>query len=64
MEVWRPDVGSSKSNATLSAATSPLPISMPVLLDKCGSLISASRFEQVRIFRHWLLPILQKRITE
>ncbi|KAJ7350313.1 hypothetical protein DFH08DRAFT_106631 [Mycena albidolilacea] len=46
------------------AATPSLPISMPDLLDKCGCLISAPRFEQIRIFSSWLLPILQKRIAE
>ncbi|KAJ7251846.1 hypothetical protein B0H12DRAFT_1202710 [Mycena haematopus] len=40
------------------------PISMPDLLNRCSCLISAPRFEQVRIFRSWLLPILQKRITD
>ncbi|KAJ7668448.1 hypothetical protein DFH06DRAFT_1181718 [Mycena polygramma] len=47
-----------------AAASSPVTISMPVLLDKCSSLISAPRFEQVRIFRHWLLPVLRKRIAD
>ncbi|KAJ7782856.1 hypothetical protein B0H16DRAFT_1494639 [Mycena metata] len=42
----------------------PLPLSMSDLLEKCSSLISASRFEQVRIFRGWLLPVLQKRIAD
>ncbi|KAF8170267.1 hypothetical protein K438DRAFT_1982787 [Mycena galopus ATCC 62051] len=46
------------------AASPSLPISMPDLLDKCSCLISAPRFEQVRIFHSWLLPILQKRIAE
>ncbi|KAJ7755754.1 hypothetical protein DFH07DRAFT_490213 [Mycena maculata] len=41
----------------------PLLIPMPDLLDKCKNLISASRFEQVRTFRIWLLPVLQKRIA-
>ncbi|KAJ7124966.1 hypothetical protein C8R44DRAFT_127826 [Mycena epipterygia] len=43
---------------------SPLLISLPDLLDKCSNLISASRFEQARTFGHWLLPVLQKRITD
>ncbi|KAJ6558511.1 hypothetical protein DFH09DRAFT_1486615, partial [Mycena vulgaris] len=41
-----------------------LSMTMPELLDKCSNLISASRFEQVRTFRHWLLPVLQKRIID
>ncbi|KAJ7502832.1 hypothetical protein B0H11DRAFT_1986564 [Mycena galericulata] len=43
---------------------SPLLISMPDLLDKCKNLLSAPRFEQVRTFRLWLLPVLQKRIAD
>ncbi|KAJ7647576.1 hypothetical protein FB45DRAFT_893821 [Roridomyces roridus] len=39
-------------------------ISMPHLLDTCKNLISAPRFEQVRTFRHWLLPVLQRRISD
>ncbi|KAJ7209594.1 hypothetical protein GGX14DRAFT_630911, partial [Mycena pura] len=46
------------------AATCPHFISMPDLLQKCHSLISASRFEQVRTFHQWLLPVLQKHMTE
>ncbi|KAJ7078858.1 hypothetical protein B0H15DRAFT_526897 [Mycena belliarum] len=42
----------------------PLSITMSDLLDKCSNLISAPRFEQVRTFHHWLLPVLQKRIIE
>ncbi|KAJ7128929.1 hypothetical protein C8R43DRAFT_1026393 [Mycena crocata] len=38
--------------------------SMPDLLATCSNLLSASRFEQVRTFRHWLLPVLQKQITD
>ncbi|KAJ6602183.1 hypothetical protein B0H10DRAFT_2167359 [Mycena sp. CBHHK59/15] len=41
----------------------PLLISMSDLLAKCSNLVSASRFEQVRTFRQWLLPLLQKRIA-
>ncbi|KAJ7039194.1 hypothetical protein C8F04DRAFT_1087468 [Mycena alexandri] len=47
-----------------AGAGAPLPISVSDLLEKCSSLISASRFEQVRIFRGWLLPVLQKRIAD
>lgn len=32
------------------------------LLDECHTLISASRFEQVRTFRQWLMPIFRKAI--
>lgn len=38
--------------------------SSTALLESCSKLVSASRFEQVRTFRQWLLPILQKHIAE
>ncbi|KAF7321446.1 Med12 domain-containing protein [Mycena kentingensis (nom. inval.)] len=41
-----------------------VPVPGPDFMQKCPSLASASRFEQVRTFRQWLLPILQKAITE
>ena len=34
------------------------------LLANCNTLTSAARFEQVRTFRHWLLPILRTAITK
>ncbi|KAF8876501.1 hypothetical protein BD779DRAFT_1560397 [Infundibulicybe gibba] len=37
-------------------------VSTTALLANCGTLVSAVRYEQVRIFRTWLLPILQKHI--
>nr|GAT57732.1 predicted protein [Mycena chlorophos] len=36
----------------------------PDLIQNCSTLTSASRFEQVRTFRHWLLPHLQKCMSE
>ncbi|KAJ7497070.1 hypothetical protein FB451DRAFT_214151 [Mycena latifolia] len=51
--------------ALFNAADVPaLSITKSDLFEKCSNLLSASRFEQVRIFRHWLLPVLQKRIIE
>ncbi|KAK7057438.1 Med12 domain-containing protein [Favolaschia claudopus] len=48
-----------------NAASNPSPpLSMSGLLGSCSSLVSAPRFEQVRIFRTWLLPLLQSRIVE
>lgn len=35
-------------------------LSADALLEDCPMLSSASRFEQVRIFRQWLLPIFHK----
>ncbi|KAF8995454.1 hypothetical protein BDQ17DRAFT_1430355 [Cyathus striatus] len=37
-------------------------ISTTALLAHCNTLISASRFEQVRSFRQWLLPLVRKSI--
>ncbi|KAJ7594649.1 hypothetical protein C8J56DRAFT_444559 [Mycena floridula] len=44
---------------------SPLPsaLKIPDLLSKCDHLITATRFEQVRVFRLWLAPLLRKYIT-
>ncbi|KAF4567767.1 RNA polymerase II mediator complex subunit [Pleurotus pulmonarius] len=39
------------------------PISTSELLSQCPTLISASRFEQVRTFKQWLMPILRKAIV-
>ncbi|KAF9567913.1 hypothetical protein CPC08DRAFT_813741 [Agrocybe pediades] len=32
------------------------------LLDKCMTLMKATRFEQVRTFRQWLLPVFKQRV--
>lgn len=37
-------------------------ISTPALWDSCNALVTSSRFEQVRMFRQWLLPLLKKYI--
>ncbi|KAJ7690646.1 hypothetical protein B0H17DRAFT_1064288 [Mycena rosella] len=51
--------------ALFNGADGPPPsITMPGLLDTCSKLLFASRFEQVRTFHLWLLPVLQKRIIE
>lgn len=41
----------------------PPPNSSTELVAKCGNLAIASRFEQVRTYRLWLLPILRKHIA-
>ncbi|KAF8070344.1 hypothetical protein FPV67DRAFT_1413891 [Lyophyllum atratum] len=37
--------------------------SMSTLLNSCEILMTSTRFEQVRTFRQWLLPILEKHIA-
>ncbi|TFK25548.1 hypothetical protein FA15DRAFT_693754 [Coprinopsis marcescibilis] len=37
--------------------------STTALLDDCKSLVAASRYEQVRTFRQWLLPAFQKAVA-
>ncbi|GLB37302.1 putative transcription mediator complex subunit Med12 [Lyophyllum shimeji] len=39
------------------------PISTSALLSSCYLLVNSTRFEQVRTFRQWLLPILRKHIS-
>ncbi|KAJ7072521.1 hypothetical protein C8F01DRAFT_1104256 [Mycena amicta] len=51
-----PQLFSRETNATLGIPT-------PDFIQKCPHLTSASRFEQVRTFRNWLLPVLQKGIA-
>jgi mediator of RNA polymerase II transcription subunit 12 len=34
-----------------------------VLLDRCKTLVNATRFEQTRIFKQWFLPRLQQQLT-
>jgi mediator of RNA polymerase II transcription subunit 12, fungi type len=38
--------------------------STAALLGHCPTFTSASRFEQVRTLKHWLLPILQSHISK
>ncbi|CAA7259196.1 unnamed protein product [Cyclocybe aegerita] len=38
--------------------------STSTLLEQCKTLIMATRFEQVRTFRQWLLPFFKQRITK
>ncbi|KAF7301177.1 Med12 domain-containing protein [Mycena indigotica] len=48
-----PQLSSHELNGTIDKPS-------PDVASKCPSLTSASRFEQVRIFRHWLMPVLRK----
>jgi hypothetical protein len=40
----------------------PIFLSTAELFESCNGVLSASRFEQVRVLRQWLLPILRKHI--
>ncbi|KAF8972899.1 hypothetical protein BDZ97DRAFT_2053658 [Flammula alnicola] len=50
-----PDLFEGTSVATWTSTTA--------LLKQCQTLTKATRFEQVRTFRQWLLPVFKKRIT-
>ncbi|RDB24995.1 Mediator of RNA polymerase II transcription subunit 12 [Hypsizygus marmoreus] len=50
-----PDVFGGESHIPVSSTS--------MLLSTCKTLVSSTRFEQVRTFRQWLLPILQKHIA-
>jgi hypothetical protein len=39
-------------------------ISTTSLLNRCQILMKATRFEQVRTFRQWLLPVFKKALTK
>ncbi|TFK74611.1 hypothetical protein BDN72DRAFT_955610 [Pluteus cervinus] len=41
----------------------PTPESTAALLSQCAQFVSATRYEQVRTFRLWLLPIIKRTIT-
>jgi mediator of RNA polymerase II transcription subunit 12 len=51
----------SNFDKTQGSPQCPLP-STTTLLTQCKTLISATRFEQVRTFRQWLLPVFRKHI--
>ena len=53
----------SKFDKTQGTPQCTLP-STTTLLTQCKTLISATRFEQVRTFRQWLLPVFKKHITK
>ncbi|KDR75321.1 hypothetical protein GALMADRAFT_249351 [Galerina marginata CBS 339.88] len=51
-----PDLFEGATLATWSSTTT--------LLERCKKLMTATRFEQVRTFRHWLLPVFKKSVAK